>query len=78
MSRETYAWCAAYSQVQHQTDFIELNHPAYSPELVSGDYHLFSNLKNSLRSRNFETDDEVIMTVNHYLDSADSNFFLEA
>ncbi|CAF1509024.1 unnamed protein product [Adineta ricciae] len=29
-----------------QNDFIELNHPAYSPDIAPSDYHLFSNLKN--------------------------------
>ena len=49
--------------------FTELNHHVYSADLAPSDYHLFSNLKNLLRGRNFETDDEAIMTVNHYLES---------
>ena len=57
------------------TDFTELNHPAYSSDLAPSDYHLFSNLKNFLRDRKFETDDEAIMTVNHYLESLDSDSF---
>ena len=38
---------------------------------------LFSNPKNFLRSRYFETDDEAIMTMNHYLESLDSDFSFE-
>ena len=57
------------------TDFTELNHPAYSPDLAANDYYLFSNLKDILHGSNFETDDEAIRTVNHYLDSLDSDFF---
>ena len=34
----------------------ELNHFVYSPDLAVSDYHLFSNLKNFLRDRNFESD----------------------
>ena len=49
--------------------FIESNYPAYSPELAPSDYHLLSNLKNSFRSKNFETNKEAIMTLNHYLES---------
>ena len=56
------------------TGFAELDHPAYSPDLALSHYHLFSNLKNFLRDRNIETDDETITTMNHYLESFD---FLE-
>ena len=45
--------------------FTELNHAAHSSGIAASEYHLFSNLKNFLRGRNFETDDEAIMTVNH-------------
>ena len=38
------------------TGFIEFNHLAYSPDIAPNDYHLFSKLKNFLRGRNFERD----------------------
>ena len=60
------------------TDFTELNYRAYSPNLTPSDYHLFSNLKNFLGGRNFESDDETIMTANHYLQSGLRFFFLKA
>ena len=56
---------------QHHTGFTELNNSPYSPGIPPSDYHLFSNLKYSLRGRNFETNDEVIMTMNHYLENVD-------
>ena len=56
---------------------IELNYPTYSPNSTSSDYHLFSDMKNVLSGRNFDTDDEAIMTVNHYLESLDRDYFLE-
>ena len=74
-SRESQIRCAASSrqricsQVQHNTGFSKLNQPAYSPDLAPSDDHLFSNLKNFLRGRNFETADEARMTMNHYLES---------
>ena len=34
----------------------ELNYLAYSPDLAASDCHLFSNLKNFLRGKNFESD----------------------
>ena len=48
------------------TGFIELNHPKYSSDIAPSDYHLFSNLKNFLRGRKFEADDEALMIVNHW------------
>ena len=39
-------------------DFTELNHPAYSQDIALNDYHLFSNLKNFLRGRNSESDND--------------------
>ena len=57
-------WCAApsrqctFSQVQHHTGLINLNYPAYSPDLAARDYHLFSNVKNFLRGKNFDSDND--------------------
>ena len=56
------------SAIQY-TGFIELSHLACSADLAPNDYHLFSNVKNFLRGKDFETDDEAIMTVNHYFES---------
>ena len=46
------------SQIRHHTGLTELNHPAYSPDIVHSDYHLLSNLKSFLRGMNLETDDD--------------------
>ncbi|CAF1490901.1 unnamed protein product [Didymodactylos carnosus] len=43
-----------------QVGFVELNHPAYSPNIAPCDYHLFSNLKKFLRGKNFSSDNEAI------------------
>ena len=57
------------------TDFTELNHHAYSPNLASRDYHLFSSVKNFFTAGMLRA----IMTVNHYLESlASDSFLLEA
>ena len=57
------------------TSFTELNHSAYSPDIAASNYHLFSNLKNFLHSRNLESDDEAMMTVNPYFQSVDCDSF---
>ena len=57
----TYVWCIissrqrTCSQVQHDTGFIKLIYPVYSSDPAPSDYYLFSNLKNFLRSTNFES-----------------------
>ena len=38
--------------------FTELNHSAYSPDIAASDCHLFSNVKNFVRGRNFESDND--------------------
>ena len=40
------------------TGFTELTRPAYSPDIAASDDHLFSNLKNFRRGRNFESDND--------------------
>ena len=55
--------------------FIELNHPAYCPDIAPTDYHLFSNLKKFLGGKNFSSDDEAIATVEDYLTDLNSEFF---
>ena len=37
----------------------QLDHPLYSPDLVSSDFHLFLNLKSFLAGRQFHDDNEV-------------------
>lgn len=67
--------CGVVQAAIRQTDFVELNHPSYSPDIASSDYHLFSNLKRFLRGQTFSSDDEVITTVEDYLNDLDSEFF---
>jgi histone-lysine N-methyltransferase SETMAR len=40
-----------------------LPHPSYSPDLAPSDYHLFSPLKDAIRGKKFENDEEVISEV---------------
>ena len=50
-----------------KADFIELNDPASSPDLALSDYYLLSKLNKFVRGQNFSRDDEVIDTVEEYL-----------
>ena len=67
--------CKTVQAVIRQPGFIELNHPAYSPDIAPSDYHLFSNLKKFLRLKNFSSDDEAVITVEDYLTDLNSEFF---
>ncbi len=51
-----------------QAGFIELNHPAYSPDIAPTDYHLFSHLKKFMSGKNFGSDDEARVFVKHATD----------
>jgi transposase len=41
--------------------------PSYSPDLASSHYHLFSPLKDAIRGKKFEDDEEVISEVKRWL-----------
>jgi hypothetical protein len=43
------------------------DHPSYSPDLAPGDYHLFSYLKDCLRSQRFNNDEELMEGVKTWL-----------
>jgi len=44
-----------------------MEHPAYSPDLVPSDFHLFGPLKEALRGRRFSCDDDVKAPVHQWL-----------
>ena len=59
-----------------RTELVELNHPAYSPDIALSDYHMFFHMKKFLRDKSFDSNDEVVMTVEDYLRNLNSDFFL--
>ena len=42
-----------------ELEFIEFDHPSYSPDLVPSDYDLFPKLKNYTRGRQYKSDEDV-------------------
>jgi len=58
-----------------RTRLVELNHPAYSPDIAPSDYHMFFHMKKFLRSKSFDSNDEAVMTVEDYLKNRNSDFF---
>ena len=49
-------------------------HPTYSPDLAPSDYFLFPNLKNDIRGRHFQSNEEVA-AVEEWVRDKDPGFF---
>ena len=64
---------------QKNTDcsFIQLDQPAYSPDLTPSDYYLFRHLKKYLRSSRFEDDASANDAVNGWLEGHSENFYFQ-
>lgn len=57
--------------------FELLEHPPYSPDLAPSDYHLFPQLKKSLKGRKFSSNEEVIKAVEVWFAEQEETFFFE-
>jgi len=55
--------------------FTVFEHPAYSPDLVPSDYHLFGPLKDALRGCRFTSDEGVKKVVHAWLAAQPKTFF---
>jgi len=53
-----------------------LDHPSYSPDLASSEYHMFPGLKKQLKGHYFSSDAEVIAAVETWLEEQGSDIFL--
>jgi transposase len=51
------------------------NHPPYSPDIAPSNYHLFTYLKNWLRSRHFNNNEKLTEGVETWLSSQVADFF---
>ena len=58
-----------------EAGFELLEHPPYSPDLAPSDFYLFPRLKEQLRGRKFEDNDEVMAAVEAFFESCDQDFF---
>jgi hypothetical protein len=55
--------------------FTTSDHPPYSCDLTLSDYHLFTYLKNWLRSQSFSNKEELLEGVKTWLSSQTEDFF---
>ncbi|GBM58713.1 hypothetical protein AVEN_153325-1 [Araneus ventricosus] len=54
-----------------------IQHPPYSPDMVTSDFYLFSHLQLHLDGAIFNSNEEVINEVHLFLDSRTPQFFSE-
>jgi transposase len=57
--------------------FEVLSHPRYSPDLVSGNFHLLPHLKRDLKGTHFTSDDEVKQAVKSWIKQRTPEFFID-
>ena len=52
-----------------------LPHPPYSPDLAPSDYHLFSPLKQFLRDKTYDNDDDIKTDLQTFFNSKEAEFY---
>ena len=55
--------------------FVQLDHPAYSPDLAPSDFFLFRDLKKYLRGQRFGTREELIAQTENWFDKRPSDYY---
>jgi histone-lysine N-methyltransferase SETMAR len=61
-------------QTSVKLGFEVLDHPAYSPDLTSSDYHLFGPLKDALRGCHLTSEEEVKEAMHEWLPAQSKTF----
>ena len=56
---------------------VQLNHPAYSPDLTPSDYYLFRNLKYHIRGTGFADDELLKAVAQAWFEGQDGEFFFQ-
>ena len=61
-----------------ESDFEEIEHPPYSPDLAPSDYYLFSKLKKDLWGKKFDEDKEIKTAVLEHFADKGPEYFLKS
>jgi histone-lysine N-methyltransferase SETMAR len=64
-------------EVIRKLQWTVLPHPPYSPDLAPSDYHLLSSLKDAIRGKKFENDEEGISEVKKWLRQRPAEWYRE-
>jgi len=62
-------------QALRESNFMELPHPPYSPDLAPSDFFLFRHLKKVLRGRQFKDDDDLRSATESWLGDQEKDFY---
>jgi len=62
-------------QALGNSEFVQLNHPAYSPGLAPSDYNLIRNVKYLLRGTWFADNESQMVAVEARFESQDEEFY---
>ena len=66
--------CKVAMDAVERNGYELIPHPAYSPDLASSDFFLFSNLKKDIRGCHFLYDEEVVSAVEEWVNGKDPDF----
>ena len=67
--------CKVAMDAVERNGYELIPHPAYSPDLPPSDFFLFPNLKKDIRGLHFRSDEEVVTTVEEWVNGKDPDFF---
>ena len=67
--------CKVAMDAVERNGYELIAHPVYSPDLPPSDFFLFPNLKKDIRGCHFRSDEEVMTTVEEWVNAKDPDFF---
>ena len=67
--------CKVAMDAVERNGYELIPHPAYLPDLAPTDFFLFPNLKKDTRGLHFQSDEEVVMAVEEWVNGNDPDFF---
>lgn len=50
-----------------KSEFVQIEHPPYSPDIAPSDFYLFGNLKTNLKGKEFENEEELLRFISDFL-----------
>ena len=70
--------CRVVVDAIRETNWSVMLHPAYSLDLASSDFALFTSLKSHFRGNHFDDEESLKKSVTEYLNSLGNDFFINA
>ena len=73
--QESTQVCKVAMDAVERKGYELIPHPAYSPDLAPSNFFLLPNLKKDIRGLHFQSDEEVVMAVEEWVNGKDPDFF---